>query len=110
MSTFDVYGMTDKLDDTLLDVMATRLEARGQHPYFIKMMHDYLDAMHIDTAQNVLDLGCGTGVAARGIAGREAFSGKVLGIDLSPHLVEVARQLSEEEGKEEQLDFQAGDS
>jgi ubiquinone/menaquinone biosynthesis C-methylase UbiE len=94
MSTFDVYGMTDKLDNTLLDVMATRLEARGNHPYFQKMMHDYLDAMDIDAALNVLDLGCGTGVAARGIVGRKAFSGKVLGIDLSSHLVEVARQLS----------------
>jgi ubiquinone/menaquinone biosynthesis C-methylase UbiE len=110
MSTFDVYGMTDKLDSTILDAIVTRLEARGNHPFFQQMMHDYLDAMDIDAAQNVLDLGCGTGVAARGIVGRTAFSGKVMGIDLSSHLVEVARQLSDQEGKGDQLEFQAGDS
>ena len=34
MSTFDVYGMTDKLNHTLLNVIVTRLEARGKHPLF----------------------------------------------------------------------------
>ena len=110
MSAFDVYGMTDKLDSTLLSAIATRLEARGNHPFFQKMMHEYLDAMDIDTAQRVLDLGCGTGVATRGIVGRDSFSGRVIGIDLSPHLVEVARQLSNQEGKGTQVEFQAGDS
>lgn len=110
MSTFDVYGMTDKLAPTILDVIATRLEARGNYPIFQQMMHDYLDAMEIDTAQNVLDLGCGTGVATRGIVGRAAFSGGVTGIDLSSHLVEAARQLSDQEGKGAQVVFQVGDS
>lgn len=110
MSAFDVYGMTDRLDSTLLDAIATRLEARGNHPFFQEMMHEYFDAMDIDSAQNVLDLGCGTGVAARGIVGREAFSGKVTGIDLSSHLVKVARQLSNQEGKGAHIEFLAGDS
>ena len=67
MSTFDVYGATDKLSDTILEVVATRLEARGKFQSFQKMMKEYLDAMNIDTAKTVLDLGCGTGVATRGI-------------------------------------------
>jgi len=110
MSTFDVYGMTDKLDSPILDAIATRLEIRGNHAFFQKMLQDYLEAMDIDSAQRVLDLGCGTGVAARSIAGRAAFSGQVLGIDLSSHLIAVARQLSAQEGKGEQVTFQAGDS
>ncbi len=32
MSTRNVYGMTDKLDDAILDVIVTRLEGRGKHP------------------------------------------------------------------------------
>jgi ubiquinone/menaquinone biosynthesis C-methylase UbiE len=36
------------------------------------MLNDYLNAMQIDTAKTVLDLGCGTGVAARAIARRVA--------------------------------------
>ena len=46
------------------------------------MLIDYLNAMLIDTAKTVHV--CGTGVAARAIARRRDFSGRVLGIDLSP--------------------------
>ena len=110
MSAFDVYGMTDKLGDDILDVIATRLESRGKHPFFKKMMHEYFDAMDVDSAQRVLDLGCGTGVAARGIAGRASFSGNIVGIDLSPYLVEVASELSAQEGLGEQVEFHVGES
>ena len=89
MSTFDVYGMTDKVNSTIADVIVTRLEARGKHPFFQRMMHDYLDAMEIDSAKAVLDLGCGTGVAMRAIARRPEFTGAITGIDLSAYLIDV---------------------
>jgi len=38
MKAADPYGMTDKLDDGLLQVVVTRLEARGKHPYFGRML------------------------------------------------------------------------
>ena len=79
MSTMDIFGMTDKLDEPILGVLVNRLEARGKHPFFLKMLQDYLDAMEIDSAKTVLDMGCGTGLAARKIALREGFSGKVVG-------------------------------
>ena len=94
MKSSDPYAATDKLDDSLLQVIVTRLEARGKHPLFEKMLQDYLDAMQIDTAKTVLDIGCGTGVAARAIARRRGFSGRVLGIDLSPALAQTAAQLA----------------
>ena len=75
MPTFDVYGVTDTLPEPILDIIVTRLEARGQHPTFQRMLHEYLEAMDIDQAATVLDLGCGTGVAARAIAARPGFAG-----------------------------------
>ena len=57
MTPVDPYAMTDRLDDALLRVVATRLEARGKHPVFAKMLYDYLDVMRIDTAKTVLDIG-----------------------------------------------------
>jgi predicted TPR repeat methyltransferase len=69
----DLLGMTDKLEVPLLEVLVTRLEARGNHPFFAKMLQEYLDAMEIDSAGLVLDMGCGTGVAARQIARRAGF-------------------------------------
>jgi predicted TPR repeat methyltransferase len=76
MSTVDVYRITDRLDEATLDALMARLEARGKHPRFIEMMHQYLDAMGIDSAATVLDLGCGTGVASREIARRKGFAGQ----------------------------------
>jgi predicted TPR repeat methyltransferase len=70
MKSSDPYAETDRLDDSLLQVIVTRLEARGRHPAFENMLIDYLNGMQIDTAKTVLDMGCGTGVAARAIARR----------------------------------------
>jgi ubiquinone/menaquinone biosynthesis C-methylase UbiE len=110
MATVDIYAITDKLDDTLLKVLATRLEARGQHPRFQAMLTEYLDAMNIDVASTILDIGCGTGVAARAIARRKGFTGRVTGIDLSAGLVQVAERLSRTEGVSERIQFVVGDT
>src|SRR5262249_23530386 len=106
----DPYAVTDQLDDELLDVIVTRLEARGRHAGFDRMLHDYASAMQIDAAGTVLDLGCGTGVAARGIARRGAFSGRVTGIDLSPALIAAATRLATHEGLAAKVEFRAGDT
>jgi SAM-dependent methyltransferase len=90
--------------------MVERLETRGSHPRFVAMMDEYLDAMAIDKAGDVLDMGCGTGVVARAIAKRPKFSGRVIGIDLSAYLAEAAARLSSEEGLAERVRFQTGDT
>jgi ubiquinone/menaquinone biosynthesis C-methylase UbiE len=110
VATVDIYAITDKLDDTLLKVLATRLEARGQHLRFQAMLTEYLDAMNIDVARTILDIGCGTGVAARAIARRKGFTGRVTGIDLSAGLVQVAERLSRTEGVSKQIQFVVGDT
>jgi ubiquinone/menaquinone biosynthesis C-methylase UbiE len=101
---------TDQLDESLLQVLVTRLEARGKHPVFEKILHDYLAVMHIDAAHTVLDMGCGTGVAARAIARLPGFTGRVTGIDLSPYLAEAATRLAAEEGVGDRITFRAGDT
>jgi ubiquinone/menaquinone biosynthesis C-methylase UbiE len=110
MGTVDVYRITNKLDDATLDVLVTRLEARGKHPRFIAMMQEYLDAMAIDSAKSVLDLGCGTGVATRAIGRRPGFSGWVTGIDVSSHLITAATRLAKEEDVGSAVEFRVGDS
>ena len=44
----------------------------------------------------VLDIGCGTGLTTREAA-KSATSGSALGVDLSPQMLDRARELSEEE-------------
>src|SRR5215203_4289626 len=110
MGTLDPFRITDKLEDPLLEVMVSRLEVRGKHWFFQKVLRDYLDAMDIDSAETVLDMGCGTGVAARTIARRADFSGRVTGIDLSPYLVNAAKRLADDEGLGGRVEFRSGDT
>ncbi|MSQ58134.1 MAG: methyltransferase domain-containing protein [Betaproteobacteria bacterium] len=110
MGTVDVYRITDRLDQTTLDVLVARLEARGKHPRVIEMISEYLGAMNIDGAQDVLDIGCGTGVVSRAIARRLKFGGRIIGIDLSPYLTHAAARLAEAEGLGHRIDFRTGDS
>ena len=90
--------------------MVSRLEVRGRHRFFQKVLDEYLDAMGVDPADTVLDMGCGTGVAARTIARRALFSGRVTCIDLSPYLVSAARRLADEEGLGTRVECLPGDT
>ena len=110
MSSADPYGRTDQLDEPLLEVLVTRLEARGKHPYFKSMLAEYLGVMHLENAETVLDMGCGTGVASRALARRPEFTGKVHGVDFSPYLITAAAQLAAEQGLDDRIDFGVGDT
>ena len=111
MSTFDVYGATDKLNDMVLAAIVTRLEARGKHRFFQKMMHEYLDTMDIDSAKTVLDLGCGTGVATRG----NRSSDKFFGYDFR-HRYQACtswqrrQRFTKKEAVESKVEFRVGDT
>ncbi|MGP0689670.1 class I SAM-dependent methyltransferase [Priestia aryabhattai] len=54
----------------------------------------------------VLDIGCGTGAITRGIAEAVGPSGRVIGIDSNPNLIEKARQTH---GETPGLTFEIGD-
>lgn len=64
----------------------------------------------MDGCAHVIDLGCGTGIAARRIAARPGFGGRVTGIDLSPALIAKARRLAAVEGLSARIDFAADDA
>ena len=110
MTTLDMYRITDRLDDDTLAALVARLPSRGKHPRFAEMMSDYFSAMQVHSAKRVLDLGCGTGVATRAIAGAPGFSGHVTGIDVSPYLTAEAQRLAAQEGLGDKVEFRVGDS
>lgn len=58
--------------------------------------HQLLAAAAIRTTATVLDIGCGNGQTTRDAA-RCASAGSAIGVDLSSHMIEFARQLAEQE-------------
>ncbi|HJO04267.1 MAG TPA: methyltransferase domain-containing protein [Acidobacteriota bacterium] len=54
------------------------------------------EAAGIDPSYRVLDVGCGTGVVTRAVAGLLDDSGAVLGIDINDGMLDVARRRSPE--------------
>jgi SAM-dependent methyltransferase len=67
------------------------------------------DAAQVQPGQRVLDVACGTGILAREIAPRIGSAGRVVGVDPSPGMVAVAKQLAPaiewREGVAESLPF-----
>lgn len=110
MGAVDPFARTEALDDDVLAALVTRFEARGRRPAFMRMLHEYLDAMHVDDAEALLDIGCGTGVVARAIARRSGFGGRITGVDRSPYLVAAAQRLADEEHLPARVEFHTGDA
>jgi SAM-dependent methyltransferase len=57
-----------------------------------------LAAADIQPGQRVLDIGCGSGATSLEIAPRVGAAGAVVGVDLSPQLLQVARERAREAG------------
>jgi ubiquinone/menaquinone biosynthesis C-methylase UbiE len=106
----DVYGRTFQLDQPTLAVIADRLEARGKHAFFAQAIADYMDALGLSGPEAILDLGCGTGIAARHICRHREFHGPIVAIDISDGLIAEARRHALSEGVDQRIDFRVGDA
>jgi ubiquinone/menaquinone biosynthesis C-methylase UbiE len=88
--------------------LATRLELRGTAPDEADARDTYLTLLDLAAGERVLDVGCGSGVVTRQIAGRVGPTGRVVGLDPSPALLAVARELAREAGLTDNVEFLEG--
>jgi ubiquinone/menaquinone biosynthesis C-methylase UbiE len=89
---------------------AQLLELRGQGDDQAAIREAYLDALGIAPGEQVLDLGCGTGVVARAAARRVGPNGRVVALDPSPVMLTVGREIAEREGLLDRIEFRTGDA
>jgi len=89
--------------------LARLLEIRGQGADQKAIREAYLDELRIGPGEQVLDIGCGTGVVTREVARRVGPSGRVVGLDPSPPMLTVAREIAEREGVQDRIEFRVGD-
>jgi SAM-dependent methyltransferase len=73
-------------------------------PLFQPWVAPTLEAVELAAGDRVLDLACGTGIVARLAKQRVGESGKVVGVDLSPAMLAVARRVAQG------IDWREGDA
>jgi SAM-dependent methyltransferase len=108
------YGSRSPFRDTAgLDAiqareLADRLELRAKSPDEIEARAAYLGLLNVAEGDRVLDVGCGSGVVTREIARRVGPTGCAVGVDPSPALLAIARDLAEVEGLGGRVELQEG--
>ena len=90
--------------------LAARLERRAKAADEIAARNAYLDLLAIAGGERVLDVGCGSGAVTREIARRIGSRGVAVGLDPSPALLAVARELAKEAGVGDRIEFREGDA
>jgi ubiquinone/menaquinone biosynthesis C-methylase UbiE len=79
--------------------------ARNYERYFVPTIAapvagDLLEAAQLQPGERVLDVACGTGVVARLAAARVGDDGRVVGTDVAPDMIDVARSTPQPPGAE----------
>ncbi|GGY04858.1 ubiquinone/menaquinone biosynthesis methyltransferase [Litchfieldella qijiaojingensis] len=101
--------MNEMATQRVSDSPAEVYEARFVPALFQQWGDVLADMAGIGPGQRVLDVACGTGVAARAAAGRVGPRGSVVGVDPNPEMLAVARRVSPaidwHQGRAESLPF-----
>jgi len=105
-NTSDIWGRTSTVDESALAVMAARLENRAKHPFFRGVIADYIGTLDLSRIECVIEISCGTGVVSRRLAVASGFHGAIIAMDMSPYLIEIARQYAKAEGVAERITFE----
>lgn len=90
----DPYTNPDAQPESAIQAMITRLEERGRHSGFLRMIRKYAATLPSDRPLTVLDLGCGTGVVVRQLTETVHPASAFYGADVSAELLGEAARLS----------------
>lgn len=103
-----IWRDTATADNERARDLAARLERRAKAEDEITARDTYLGLLDISAGEHVLDVGCGSGAVTREIARRVGRGGLAVGLDPSPALLAVARELAHEAGLADRVEFREG--
>lgn len=102
-----VLGESKRVEEMNYFELIAWLGIGSSHPGGFPASLQNLKALQVKAEENVLDAGCGTGLTACHLA--KMAGCKIVGIDISPEMIEKARQRAEKEGVSHLVDFRVAD-
>lgn len=87
----DPWANPDIHADSTVEVMAKRLNERGQNANFRRMIDEYVALTPTDRPISVLDVGCGTGVVIRSFLQTAHPKSELCGADISQKILDQAK-------------------
>ena len=97
------------LDEKQAREHGARLELRAGTESEIATREEYLRLLGAAPGECVLDVGCGSGAVTRTLAQKVSPGGRAIGVDASSALLKVARELAENVGLGDAIEFKQGD-
>jgi ubiquinone/menaquinone biosynthesis C-methylase UbiE len=85
------------------------LEQRGRTPAQARMRRRFLRFIPVRAGAAVLEVGCGTGIIVRDLAGMVGPRGRVVGVDVSRAAVESARRFGRSHPAARRMSFRVAD-
>jgi len=117
MSTFstarndrDIYRLAPSADAAVLEMMAARLEFRGTDDGYVRLSQGYLARLPRSGVRRIVALGCGTGIEVRALRRLMDPGTVIVGVDHSPELLDVARQLTVQGGLAGNVTYSVADA
>jgi ubiquinone/menaquinone biosynthesis C-methylase UbiE len=89
--------------------MVPMLESRGRSGY-LRVVRALIDEVHLEPGEQVLEVGCGTGVLDRWLARRTKETNRIVGVDINQYLLGEAKALAQKEGLQKVIEFKEGNA
>lgn len=104
----DPFANINECTPEQIERLAHILEIRGAQPRQSKMRVTCFSAAGVGPGTSVLEIGAGTGVVARELARVVGPTGQVVGLDVSPALLDYARSIPSPDGAP--IEYRVGDA
>jgi SAM-dependent methyltransferase len=88
--------------------MVPLLEGRGQAPGYSRMVRNLVQEIGLRPGERMVEIGCGTGVHTRWLAGHTAGANSITAVDINRYLLQEAQALARAAGLQGVITFQEG--
>ena len=88
--------------------MVASLESRGHTPGYLSAVRSLLTEAEIQPGEDVLEVGCGTGVLCRWLARETDLKNPIVGMDVNTFFLREAAEIARREGLEDVVNFREG--